>query len=167
MTATCAAAAPTRAAAPTLTIDDRLALSHLAMDERLASGGVSIAVTLAGHPIPDVDLGAPIIPAWRPTHTSPVAQVLETAGHLIAEAGWSRRWLRETGGAMCLLGAIRTAAGGEGPLADGAADVLLGQIRAEQPEVQSVAAWNEAQTNQTPVLGLLDRAARHADKNGI
>lgn len=163
-TAARTAAAPTRAAAPALTLDERLALAHHAMDDRLATAGVRIAVNLAGHPIPDSNPGQPIHPAWQPAHQAPLARLLETAGHLIATRGWGRRWLTGDAGELCARGALEAAGRLTGASAADAEQVLLDAIRLEQPDVQSVPAWNDSQSDPQPVLRMFALAARKADQ---
>ncbi|KIF00875.1 hypothetical protein PL81_38850 [Streptomyces sp. RSD-27] len=165
MTATRTAAAHTRAAAPALTLDQRLALAHHAMDDRLATRSAAWAVDTAHIPLEAPELLAPApAPAAYPT---PVATVLLEAHRLLADRGWCRRWLSD-GVRACSKGAIQAAArtigGGHG---DKAEEVLLDRIRAEQPEIQSIGAWNDAQAGPAPVLAMFDRAARHADRRGI
>ncbi|MEU9415181.1 hypothetical protein [Streptomyces sp. NPDC048272] len=142
-------------AAPALTLDGRLALTHLTMDERLEQASAGWAVDTAHIPLDAPELLAPAM-------LSPVAAVLQEARRLIADRGWCRRWLTDQTGALCLIGAIRTAAGGEGPLADQAEAVLLQVTGAD-----SIAGWNGAQLGAAPVLAALERATRHADKRGI
>lgn len=161
LTATRTVAAPTRAAAPALTLDDRLALAHLEMDDRLATRSAAWAVDTAHIPLEAPELLAPT-PASSP-YSTPVAAVLQEAHHLIATRGWCRRWLTDEAGALCLLGAIRTAAGGQGQLADQAEELLLEAIRLEQPDTSSVPSWNDVQRGPQPVLRMLARAARQAD----
>jgi hypothetical protein len=144
--------APPRAA-PTLTLDDRLALTHLAMDERLNRASAAYAVDTAHIPLDAPELLAPAT-------LTPVAAVLQEAHRLIADRGWSRRWLTDQTGALCLIGAIRTAAGGEGALEDEACDTLLDAIRRQQPDAQSIGGWNDGQAKPASVLRMLDQAAR-------
>jgi hypothetical protein len=161
-TATRPAAAPTRAAAPALTLDERLTLAHHEMDDRLATRSAAWAVDTARIPLEAPELLAP-----APTsslYSTPVALVLQEAHRLIATRGWCRRWLTDETGAYCLLGAIRTAAGGEGPLADQAEAVLLEAIRLGQPDVPSVPSWNDAQRGPQPILRTLAQAARKVDR---
>ncbi|MFJ8208113.1 hypothetical protein [Streptomyces sp. NPDC096033] len=159
MTATRTAAAPTRGAASALTLDERLALAHHEMDDRLATRSAAWAVDTAHIPLDAPEL---LAPAPVSSYSTPVAAVLQEAHRLIADRGWCRRWLTDETGALCLLAAIRTAAGGEGPLADQAEAVLLEVIGGD-----SVARWNHGQTGPRAALAALDRAARHADRHGI
>lgn len=154
-----------RPAAQQLTFEQEMALRSLAMDDRLAQAGARIAVTLAPIEIPVVDPGPPILPAWQPSYSTPVAQVLERAAHRIGEVGWSRNYLRETGGAVCTLGAIRDVAD-SAQLAAEAAQMLLDRIHAEMPDSLSVGAWNAAQSGPAPVIRMLGAAARAADRSG-
>lgn len=165
MIATYPVVARTAATRP-LTLDDRLALRGLAMDDRLAAAGARIAVTIAPIEIPVVDPGPPIIPAWQPTYATPVAQLLERAAHQIQTGGWCRRWLTAENGAVCLLGSIRAAGGGSGHEAQ-AEEVLLGIIRQEFPDAQTIGGWNDGQRDGRPALRMLNRAARHASRHGI
>ncbi|MFD5419482.1 hypothetical protein ACFWJT_15835 [Streptomyces sp. NPDC127069] len=159
MTATRTAAAPTRAAAPALTLDDRLALAHHTMDDRLATRSAAWAVDTAHIPLEAPEL---LAPAPATSYSTPVAAVLQEAHRLIADRGWCRRWLTGPDGSYCLIGAIRTAADGEGPLADQAEVVLLEVIGGD-----SIARWNGNQTGPQPVLAALGRAACRADRRGI
>jgi hypothetical protein len=160
-TATRTVAAPTRAAAPALTLDERLTLAHHEMDDRLATRSAAWAVDTARIPLEAPELLASA-PASSP-YSTPVAAALQEAHRLIVARGWCRRWLTDENGALCLLGAIRTAAGGKGPLADQAETVLLEAIRREQPAT-SVPSWNDAQCGPQPVLRMLAQAARKADR---
>ncbi|MFE2850584.1 hypothetical protein ACFXJO_05550 [Streptomyces lavendulae] len=161
------AAAPTRAAAPALTLDDRLALRGLAMDERLNGAGIRYDVRTAAIEIPEI-LVAPLqtFPATPATPTT-ATDVLAEAARLIAAHGRISRYAGSAATGYCAIGAIRAAAGGEGPLSDQAEAVLLDRIQAEQPAIQTIGAWNDAQTSPAPVLAMFDRAARHADRHGI
>ncbi|MFF4644965.1 hypothetical protein [Streptomyces sp. NPDC001389] len=159
-----ATAAPTRAAAPALTLDQRLTLAHHEMDDRLATRSAAWAVDTAHIPLEAPEL---LAPAPVSSYSTPVAAVLQEAHRLLANRGWCTRWLSD-GVRACAKGAIQAAArtigGGHG---DQAEEVLLDRIRAEQPEIQSIGSWNDAQAGPAPVLAMFDRAARHADRRGI
>ncbi|WP_405531533.1 hypothetical protein OG592_27105 [Streptomyces avidinii] len=152
-TALAPAAAPTRAAAPALTLDQKLALTGLAMDAHLDGAGLKYDIRTAHIEIPEI-LVDPIPTSTPATQPVTVDEVLQEARRLIIDRGWCQRWLTN-GVAMCAKGAIQIAAGGEGPLADAAEAVLLDRIRAEQPDVLSVGAWNDAQSGPAPVIRML------------
>lgn len=149
------------AKAPTL--DGRLALSGLAMDERLGGAGLQFDVRTAAIEIPEILTGPLLETAPQPPAS--VAEVLRAAHQLMTARGWCRRWLANADGAVCLLGAIR-AAGGGGGHQDRAEEVLLGLIQAEFPDAQTVGGWNDGQRDGRPALRMLDQAARHADRHG-
>lgn len=149
---TLTAKAPT--VARPLTLDDRLALTSLAMDSALNVAGVRFDVTAAPIAIPETPVD-PQPAAVQPT--APTA-VLREAGRLIGERGWCRRWLT-TGTAICARRAIEVAAGGEGALADAAEAVLWAAIQREQPGAYlSVPDWNDRQTGAASVMRMLNRA---------
>lgn len=151
-----AAAAPTRAAAPALTLDDRLALASLTMDARLDGAGLQLDVRTARIDITEilVDPAPVAAPAAAPTTAE---EVLQQAGRLIAAHGWIRGYVGSQATGYCLIGAIRAAAAGNSQLEDAAEGLILGRIRAEQPDVISAGAWNDAQTGPDPVIRMLTR----------
>lgn len=157
MTALAPAAAPTRAAAPVLTLDERLALSLLAMDERLSTAGLEFAVNTAAIELPEAPeiLAAPIPAATLALATA--ADVLREAARLIAAHGWIRQHVGSQATGYCLIGAIRTAAGGNSRLEDAAEQLILDRIRSEQPDIISAGAWNDAQPGPTSVIRMLNR----------
>ncbi|MEU3903298.1 hypothetical protein AB0F20_05715 [Streptomyces goshikiensis] len=146
------AAAPTRAAAPALTLDERLALTSLAMDGRLDGAGIRYDVRIAPIEIPEI-----LVDPQPATRAAPATagEVLVEAARLITERGWGQRWLTGPDGAICARGAIRIAAGGEGPLADQAEAILLDRIRRQFPDAISIGSWNDAQSGPGPVLRML------------
>lgn len=146
------AAATTRAAAQPLTLDDRLALTGLAMDDRLDGAGIRYDVRTASIEIPEIVVDP--LPAARPQPAT-VEQVFTEAARLITVHGWIRGYVGHAGVGYCLIGAIRTAAGGEGSLADTACDAIWDRVRAEQPDTLSTGAWNDAQTGPAPVIRML------------
>ncbi|GAA3267850.1 DUF6197 family protein [Streptomyces lavendulae] len=152
MTASTRTAAATRAAAPALTLDDRLALRGLAMDERLNGAGIRYDVQTAPIEIPEI-----LVPPLPPTPAAPTTatDVLAEAAQLITVHGRISRYAGSAATGYCAIGAIRAAAGGEGPLSDQAEAVLLARIRAEQPDIVSIGAWNDSQTGPEPVLRML------------
>lgn len=140
--------------APPLTFDDRLALSPLAMDNRLNRAGLVFDVETAHIDIPDllVDPLPTTTPAAAPTT---VDEVFTEAARLIRAHGWIRGYVGHAAIGYCAIGAVRAAAGGEGPLADQACDVLLERIRREAPDTLSIGAWNDAQSGPAPVIRML------------
>lgn len=146
------------------TFEQKLALTLLAMDDRLNVAGVEAAVRAAGHDIPEI-LVAPL-PAEPARYGTPVAAILQQAHQLMLTRGWCRRWLTNEDGAVCLLGAIRAAGGGSGERRQ-AEELLLDLVRREFPDATSISAWNDGQQDGRPALRMLDRAARHADQHGI
>ena len=147
------AAAPTRAAAPALTLDERLALTVLAMDEPLNASGIAIAVRTAHIEIPEILVDP--LPATAPAAPTTAAEVLQEAARLIREHGWICGYVGSAATGYCVIGAIRVAAGGEGPLSDRAETALLNRIRAEQPDVLSIGGWNDAHSGPAPVIQML------------
>lgn len=147
-----APAAVQAALAPTLTLDDRLALRGLAMDDRLGRAAIAIAVRLAPIEIPEILVApqpaAPAVPATA-------EEVLREAARLINAHGWRKGYVGSAATGYCAIGAIRAAAGGNRRLEDAAEALLLRRIRAEQPDVLSVGAWNDAQSGPAPVIRML------------
>ncbi|MFJ3200998.1 hypothetical protein [Streptomyces sp. NPDC086989] len=149
-------AAATRAAAPALTLDERLTLSSLAMDERLAGAHGDMAIRTA-----HVDTEAPEILAAPMASTGPadapatVEEVFAEAARLIDTYGLCVGYVGHPGVGYCIIGAIRAAAGGEGPLADQACNEIWNRIRREAPDALSAGAWNDAQAGPAPVIRML------------
>jgi hypothetical protein len=139
-------------AAPVLTLDDRLALRGLAMDERLTTASAHHAIRTAHIPTEAPELLAPPQQPCRPTT---IEEVLQEAARLIRT---HRRIVKYVGRAetgYCLIGAIRAAAGGNRRLEDAAEQEVLERIRREQPDIVSVGAWNDSQSSDRPVLRML------------
>jgi hypothetical protein len=155
VTALATAAAPTRAAAPALTLDDRLALTGLAMDARLDGAGLALDVRTAHIDIPEILVDPTPTPAPAPAAPTTAEEVLQTAARLIAAHGWIRGYVGNRATGYCLIGAIRAAAGGNQRLEDAAEQLILDRIRAEQPDIISAGAWNDAQTDRAAVLRML------------
>lgn len=159
------AAAPTRAAAPALTLEERFTLAQLAMDERLTQASAAISIRTAPIEIPVVDLAdvVPLTPTLAPAPAggSPVADHLRRAREHMAAVGWTPGRRRDEAGAVCALGGLYATAGG-GSVADAAA-VLLDAIHQEFPNALTVPSWSDQQGGAGPVLRMLDRAARLAD----
>lgn len=155
MTALATAAAPTRAAAPALTLDERLTLAALAMDAHLDGAGLQLDVRTAHIDIPEILVAPTPTPAAAPAAPTTAEEVLREAGRLIREHGWIRGYVGSQATGYCLIGAIRAAAGGNSRLEDEAERLILDRIRAEQPDILSAGAWNDAQTGPGPVLRML------------
>ncbi|MYV77773.1 hypothetical protein GT352_28145 [Streptomyces sp. SID1046] len=149
-----APAAALVAAAPALTLDERLALAGLAMDDRLDRAALAVAIRTAPIEIPEILVDPQPSALAAPTTA---ADVLHEAGRLIREHGWMCGYVGSAATGYCVIGAIRTAAGGNHGLEDGANDLLLERIRAEQPDALSIGAWNDAQSGPTPVIRMLGR----------
>jgi hypothetical protein len=156
VTALAPAAAPTRAAAPALTLDERLALSPLAMDDRLDQASLRFDVNTAGIELPEAPeiLTAPM-PAAETQTPATVDEVYAEAARLIRAHGWICGYVGHAGVGYCAIGAVRKAAGGESRLSDDACDALLDRIRRQFPDAPSVGAWNDAQTGPESVLRML------------
>lgn len=154
MAALAPAAAPTRAAAPALTLDERLALSKLAMDEHLGGAGVQYDVRTAHIEIPEI-LVDPLPAAAPKVRPATVADVLAEACRLITVHGWIRQYVGRAETGYCLIGAIRAAAGGNRRLEDGAEGLMLDRIRRQVPDALSVGQWNDSQSGPAPVLRIL------------
>lgn len=152
--ATCTSAARTRAAAPALSLDERLALRGLAMDDRLAGAHGDMAIRTAG-----IDAEAPeILAAPMPAPTQPpatIADVYQEAARLITVHGWIRKYVGRPETGYCLIGAIRAAAGGNRRLEDAAETQMLDRIRRQAPDALSIGAWNDAQSGPAPVIRML------------
>lgn len=144
----------TREAAPALTLDEKLALTSLAMDNHLGGAGVQYDVRTAHIEIPEilVDPLPATAPAVRPIT---VADVLAEAARLLTTHGWIRRYVGRAETGYCLIGAVRAAAGGNRRLEDAAETTLLARIRAQAPDALSVGGWNDSQSGPAPVLRLL------------
>lgn len=151
---TATAAAPTRAAAPALTLDERLALSLLAMDDRLTQAGADYLIRTARIDLPEI-LVEPIPAIPQPVPAATVPEVFAEAARLIEVHGWIPRYLGNPDTGYCLIGAIRAAAGGDNPLADQACDVIYDRIRQESPDALSIGDWNDRQTQDGPALRIL------------
>jgi hypothetical protein len=146
----------TKEVAQPLTLDERLALSPLAMDRRLDHAGLTFDVNTAAIELPEILVDP--LPATAPATTPATpADVLQHAGRLIRKHGWIRGYVGSAATGYCVIGAIRVAASGNSHLEDSAEVLLLGRIRAEQPDALSIGAWNDAQTGPEPALRMLNR----------
>lgn len=146
------------------TLEQRMALSGPAMDERLNAAGVEASIRAAGHGIPEILVDP--LPATPAGYRTPVAALFQRAHQLMAARGWCQRWLTDADGAVCLLGAIRAAGGSSGDQKR-AEDLLLQLVQAEFPDAQTVSGWNDRQRDGRAPLHMLDAAARHADQRDI
>jgi hypothetical protein len=158
VTARTQAAAPTRAAAPApaLTFDERLALSPLAMDDRLDRAGLRFDVNTAGIELPEAPeiLTAPM-PAAETPMPATVPEVFAEAARLITVHGRICGYVGSAETGYCLIGAIRAAAGGNRKLEDAAETDMLDRIRRQFPDALSVGSWHDAQAGPAPVLRML------------
>lgn len=151
------ALAPATKEATPLTLDDRLALRSLAMDHHLDRAGLAFDVNTAGIPIPDVEIGPPILVA----DDQPVARLLERAASRLATARWSRHTAIDSTGAICPLHAIHLEAGSDAEEGE-ARTLLLQAIRVEAPNVVSIPRWNSQQRGPAAPVRMLQAAARLA-----
>ena len=160
--------AASRVQAAQLDLDARLALSLLAMDERLDQAAVAFEVNTAHLPaVPTESLVAPILPVLAPQlapASTPLAACLQRARTILQERGWCRGALRLEG-AVCTGGAIRAAASSRGQ-ADDACAVLLDAIQREFT-ADTVPSWNDQQTSAAAPMRLLGQAADLAASRGI
>ncbi|MFB6805458.1 hypothetical protein [Streptomyces sp. NPDC056387] len=156
MTATRTAAVRTRVAAPAPTLDDRLTLRSLAMDERLAGAHGDMAIRTAGIDTPDVsDLG------YVAQLDNPLAALLQRAQRRLEAAGWCRTAATDSTGAMCPLHAIHLEASSDTEEGE-ARTLLLRAIRAEDRTVVSIPHWNSRQSGPAAPIRMLQAAARLA-----
>ena len=158
MRAPAPAAGRTRAAAPALTLEQKMTLSSLAMDGRLNGAGLAFDVNTAGIPIPDVEIGPPILAA---ADDQPIARLLERAAHRLATARWSRHTAIDSTGAICPLYAIHLEAGSDREEGE-ARTLLLQAIRVEDRTVVSIPYWNSRQSGPAAPIRMLQAAARLA-----
>lgn len=166
---------PTRSSTPPLDLDTRLALTEAAMTLRLETAAVAHEVNTAHIPTEHVDITPPRgnnspAPARQP---GPIARVLTAAISVLDTRGWAPTGptCRTSDGRLCLLGAIRVAAGNSpdetGDLLVGrAASFLLDTIRQAQPAA-TLPSWNDSQTDGRTPMRLLRTAAHNATALGI
>lgn len=166
MTTAPAAAARPQLAPVELDLETRLAARLADMTVRLDEAGIAFEVNTA-H-LPSVEPLAPILPPQPPApteYTTPIAAVLRRALTLLREVGWcAEHW--DEKGAICLVRAIRTEAGGSS-LAGEACAFLLDVIRAEFGPWETVPSWNDAQVGPAIPLRILGQAADQAAARGI
>jgi hypothetical protein len=168
MTTTITRAPATRPAV--LGLDDRLALTGLAMDQRLDQAAVAFEVNTAHIPaeqLPEITIPQPPQTAVPAPYTTPLAALLHRARIRLQTDGWTTGALRDEQGSRCALGAIRGEAQGDRGAEADASTVLLEAIRRRFPGADSVPSWNDSQRDSGPVMRLLDEAAALADSRGI
>ncbi|MFF2101769.1 hypothetical protein [Streptomyces sp. NPDC058202] len=165
----------TAPAAPPLSLEERLALVNAAMTARLDEAAVAYEVNTAHIDTKPVDLAAIVTgpidtpPAAAPDlYPTPVAAVLQRAHQRLVSGGWCTNTLVDANGARCMLGAIRSEAGGDRRLESDAATVLLDAIRRQfGDDVDSVPSFNDAHGNDRVPLRMVDQAAGLADARGL
>lgn len=138
-----------------LTFEQRLTLTNLAMDEHLGGAGLEFDINTASIELPELPeiLTAPTLAAVPQPAT--VDDVFAEAARLITVHGWIRRYAGSAATGYCLIGAIRTAAGGNQQLEDAAEGVMLNWIHRHFPDALSIGAWNDTQSGPAPVLRML------------
>ncbi|MFE2140202.1 hypothetical protein ACFXA3_00280 [Streptomyces sp. NPDC059456] len=141
--------------APALTLDERLAFRGLAMDERLAGAHGDMAIRTAHVDTEAGEILAVPMPAAPAVRPNTVEEVFAGAARLITVHGWITGYVGHAAVGYCLIGAIRAAAGGEGPLADQACETIWDRIRQEAPDALSPGAWNDSQSGPAPVIRIL------------
>ncbi|MER6778468.1 MULTISPECIES: hypothetical protein [unclassified Streptomyces] len=143
-------------AAQPITLDERLTLSSLAMDERLAGAHGDMAIRTAHIDTPDTsDLG------FVAQLDNPLAALLQRAQRRLEAAGWCRTAATDNTGAICPLHAIHLEASSD--TEEGKARTLLLQaIRVEDRNVVSIPHWNSQQSGPAAPIRMLRAAARLA-----
>jgi hypothetical protein len=169
MSTTLTAAGP-RLAPAELDLEARLALAGALIDERLALANIAIEVDTAhipaADPIPQITAPPILPPAPAPApYSTPIAAVLQRALDRLRTGGWCAEHYDEQG-AVCLVRAIRTEAGG-GTLGGQACAFLLDVIRAEFGPWETVPSWNDAQVGPAIPLRVLGQAAEQAATHGV
>jgi hypothetical protein len=163
------------AAAPPLSLEERLALVNAAMTARLDEAAVAYEVNTAHIDTKPVDLADVVTgpidtpPAMTPDlYPTPVAAVLQRAHQRLISGGWCKDTLVDADGARCMLGAIRVEASGDRGLEADAAGVLLDAIRRQfGDDVDSVPSFNDAHGAARVPLRMIDHAASLADARGL
>jgi hypothetical protein len=145
---------------PQVDLDTRLAITDAAMSLRLEQALLRFDVDTAHLPNPPVvELEFVDLPALAPKpEGSPLAAVFLGAIRIIRERGWTRGGLRDEQGAVCVVGAIRAAAGPDRGLADNVCARLLDVIQ-QHFQADTVPSWNDAQTSPGTVIRMLSTAA--------
>ena len=147
--------------APAPTLEDRLTFARHAMDARLDAASADMLIRTAHIPIPDVEIGPPILATDRP-----LAQLLTRAAHRLATGRWSRDSAIDSTGAICPLYAIQLEASSDAEEGE-ARTLLLQAIRGEQPDVVSIPYWNARQTGPAAPIRMLQQAAALAQTRGV
>ncbi|MGV9352304.1 DUF6197 family protein [Streptomyces misionensis] len=149
--------APAATRPPALTLDDRLALTSLAMDDRLNAAGLAVAINTARF---DTQVATPPRTTETNPYATPIAALLHRARARILTDGWCRTELYDETGAVCPIRAIRLAAASRSQ-ADDAAFLLLEAIRRHW-QADTIPSWNAQQASVAPVLLAFGRAAELA-----
>lgn len=153
---------------PTLTLDDRLALTSLALDARLDQAAIAFEVNTAHLPAePPVEITVPQQPqtAVPAPYSTPLADLLHRARARLQADGWSREAMLELDGRRCAIGAIRREAASRWQ-ADDACVLLLEAIQ-QHWQAETIPSWNARQPSIAPVLLAFGRAAELADARGV
>ncbi|MBY8889096.1 hypothetical protein K7472_30255 [Streptomyces sp. PTM05] len=157
-----------------LSLEERMAFTTVAMTMRLDEAAVAYEVNTAHLATPPVVLAdvvtapLPHPPALLPApYRTPVAALLQRAHQRLLTGGWCTGALVDDQGAVCLLGAIRTEAGGDAGLERDAVSVLLDAIRRHCGAVDSVPSFNDAFSSSRVPVRMVDQAACLADARGL
>ncbi|RRQ81546.1 DUF6197 family protein [Streptomyces griseofuscus] len=151
---------PSATRPPALTLDERLALTGLAMDDRLDTAGVAVSVRTA-----HIDTEITMPPQTATPYRTPIAALLHRARIRIQTDGWCRTALYDNTGAVCPIRAIRLEASSRGQ-ADDAAFLLLEAVR-RQWQADTIPSWNAQQDTVAPVLIAFGRAAELAHARNL
>ncbi|MFH8698982.1 DUF6197 family protein [Streptomyces chartreusis] len=170
---------PARSAAAStprqLTLEERLTLIDAAMTVHLDDAKVAFDVNTAHIETGSVDLADVITvpvdaePAPLPDlYPTPVAALLQRAHHRLLTGGWCKDALIDENGSRCMLGSLRTEAGGDRDLEADAAALLLDTIRRDfGDDVDSVPSFNDAWADGRIPVRMVDQAAHLADARGL
>lgn len=148
---------------PTLTLDNRLTLVSLAMDDRLDQAAVAFEVNTHHIPAaPPVEITIPHLPqtAVPCPYSTPIAALLHRARIRIETDGWCRDALYDESGAICPERAIRLEAADRQQGYDGS--LLLLESIQRHWQADTIPSWNAQQNSVAPVLLAFDRAAELA-----
>lgn len=152
-----------------------MAAVEAAMTLCLEEAAVAYEVRAAHIPTDPVDLAdvvtvpPPPAPAPPPrTYTTPVAALLERAHHRMQTGGWCAGAAVDPTGAVCLIGALRAASGGDRGLEADAARILTDAIRRRfGDDAGSLAAFNDRHSSGRIPARMLHDAASLADARGL
>jgi hypothetical protein len=162
------ASAPTATAPVELDLETKLAARLAEMTVRLDEAALAFEVNASHLPAAEPVPVAPILPPEPPApaeYTTPIAAVLQRALARLRTVGWCAEHYDEQG-AVCLVRAIRTEAGG-GTLGGEACQFLLDVIRAEFGPWETVPSWNDAQVGPAIPIRILGQAVTQAATRGI